>query len=133
MKMKTIIVATLLIFMCGLSYSADLKIQSGTFIVLTPAEGMNEKLCELGEKKAKELGHNAICAFLNKQGHISFGKGSKVSFKDDQYTFDDGDMIINAGSKAIQLNKVVLNEGESAIAKNGMLKKQKEVLVLPKD
>jgi len=131
MKLKTIIVTTLLILMCGLSYSADLKIQSGTFIVLTPAEGMNEKLCEIGEKKAKKLGYNAICSFLNEQGHISFAKGSKVSFKDDQYTFDDGDMIINAGAKAIQLNKVVLNEGDFAIAKDGMLKKQKEVIALP--
>jgi hypothetical protein len=107
MKLKGIIFTTLLISMLILidvaAYSADLKLKSGTFIVITPAEGMDEKLCELGGEKAKQLGHNPICAFLNEQGHISFGEGSKVSFKDDQYNFDDGDMVINAGSKPIKL------------------------------
>jgi hypothetical protein len=124
---KSIITLLLIVLSCA-AYAGDLKIESGTFIVITPAPGMNEELCKAGTKKAKQLGYNPICAFKDKGGHIFFGKNSQVSFKDDQYVFSNNDIVINAGNESIKFKEVVLNRGEYAISRKGSLEKQKEVL-----
>ena len=132
MRMKGVALAIFIVSMSiGIAaYSADLQLKSGTFIVITPAKGIDDKLCEIGKLKARQLDRNPICAFLNEQGHVSFGEGSKVSFKDTRYEFEDGDMIINAGSAPITLNTVLLNKGEYATADKGVIEKAKDVLTI---
>ncbi len=102
----------------------DLIIKSGTVIMLSQAEEVDKNLWKSGKMKAEEMGYNPICLSANKQGSISFGKGTKLRIENNKHVFSDDDMIINAGKNPAEINGVKLNKGEFGVVKNGKIEKQ---------
>jgi len=112
----------------GVGQAQELKINSGTFIMLSQPDDIDDNLWKSGKIKAKEMGLNPICLFSDKSGSISFGKGMSITLKNDKYVFADKDMLINAGENTANVNGIVLNKGEYAIVENGVIRKQEGVL-----
>lgn len=112
----------------GVGQAQKLKINSGTFIMLSQPDDIDVNLWRSGKIKAKEMGLNPICLFRDKSGSISFGKGMNITLKNDKYVFTDKDMLINAGENTANVNGIILNKGEYAIVENGVIRKQEGVL-----
>ena len=89
----------------------------------------DQKLVDAGKQKAKQMDHNPVCIFVNKNGNIVITQ-SLFTIKNSQVTFVDGDMVINVGKDDATIWGTILKEGEYGIIKNGKLEKGKD-LILP--
>jgi hypothetical protein len=89
----------------------------------------DQKLVDAGKQKAKQMGHNPVCIFVNKNESIVITQ-SLFTIKNSQATFVDGDMVINVGKDDATIWGTILKEGEYGIIKNGKLEKGKD-LILP--
>jgi len=83
----------------------------------------------LGRKEAERLGFNPIYAYMNDDGAITIAAGSKGGIVNGEFTLVEGDMLINIGEKPLEVDNLVLQKGEYAIAKEDKLQKGARVLL----
>ena len=80
----------------------------------------NEALVQAAFKKAKELGHNALPMYVEKEGgnNITMG-GTTKSIRNGRQTCVENDMVINVGEFPFPVGDLKLLKGEFAVVKDG--------------
>jgi len=85
----------------------------------------DQALVQASFKKAKELGHNPIPMYVEKEGgNIFIAAGVMMSIRNGRQTCVENDMVINVGEFPFPVSDIKLFKGEYAVVKNGKFVKQ---------
>ena len=85
----------------------------------------DQTLVQASFKKAKELGHNPIPMYVEKEGgDIIITGGAMMSIRNGRQTCVENDMIINVGEFPLPVADFNLLKGEYAVVKGGKFVKQ---------
>jgi hypothetical protein len=92
-------------------------------------DDVDQAVVKAAMEKAKALKVNPIPVFVDQKGNLVTLPGIKINFRKGRWTLVTGDMLINVGSKPVNLGKdgkvgeVVLQKGEYIIVKEKELSK----------
>lgn len=85
----------------------------------------DQALVQASFKKAKELGHNPIPMYVEKEGgNIIITGGAMMSIRNNRQTCVENDMVINVGEFSLPVADFNLLKGEYAVVKGGKFVKQ---------
>lgn len=90
---------------------------------------VDETIIQAGRQKATQLGLNPIPVYVNEKGEIIIVQGTAFSIRNGRWALDNGDMLINAGSRPVPANGIILNKGEYAVVENYKIKKFPDTLI----
>ena len=85
----------------------------------------DQALVQASFKKAKDLGHNPLPMYVEKEGgNIIITGGAMMSIRNNRQTCVENDMVINVGEFPFPVSDIKLLKGEYAVVKNGKFVKQ---------
>ncbi len=102
---------------CGSGQSNQMTINSGNMTMVSAPGTYDNKICEMGLAKAKELDIDPVCVFSN-NGTLSIVPGYTVQIRNNSYWFDKNNLVTNAGQGAVSIGGVTISTGEMAVWQN---------------
>jgi hypothetical protein len=98
-------------------------------LAVADKDDVDQAVVKAAMEKAKALKVNPIPVFVDQKGNLVTLPGIKINIRKGRWTLVTGDMLINVGSKPVNLGKdgkvgeVVLQKGEYIIVKEKEISK----------